>query len=136
MNLTLFEEASFNIRETGGKSHYPISYSLHSSPPPVSITILDKDNLLWSSKKHNKMIFRLKKAPIFEVCDKCLATGETTLSPLDPVPCPYCGGSGYVKECTCGSGIKIGSDESFCIMCRPRPLPPLKFFPYKIYPYL
>jgi len=51
----------------------------------------------------------------------CLGTKEIVLAPLLKVPCIQCNGTGFVKKCTCGSGIDIGLNETFCIICKPKP---------------
>ena len=93
----------------GGKSHFPVSISIDDAP------------LAFSINKHKRMIAHLNEEMFPEICENCLGTGEVILSPTVNIPCFYCNGSGRIKKCTCGSGIKIGKDELFCIMCKPQP---------------
>ena len=61
----------------------------------------------------------LKQVNIPMTCFNCLETGEVAFAPFLRIPCPLCNGSGYIKNCKCGSGLHIGFNEDFCTMCKP-----------------
>ena len=117
MNPILFS----GIRKyLGGKTHFPLELPFY----------IDEATLLSSPEKHKKMIIQsirskntlhLKNTLHIEICENCLGTGEIVLKPTFTTPCFFCNGSGYLKKCACGSGIKIGTNEFFCTRCKPRP---------------
>jgi len=109
----------------GGKTHFPIEFDSRPTLRSTPLIILDEASLIFSSKEHKKMISAYNEEFFPEVCEFCLGTGKTVSTLFDIVPCPYCNETGYVKKCTCGSGIKIGKNEFFCIMCKPKPEPDL-----------
>lgn len=120
MRQTLFpNKGLFEIRSMGGKSYCPPTV-------PSPIIVFDEASPLFSTEKRERTIFHLNEALHSEVCKHCLGTGKIISTMFGIMPCFYCNEAGHVKKCTCGSGIKIGKNESFCIMCKPRPEPDLK----------
>lgn len=118
----------------GGKSHIGLGF------------FIDEAHMSFSSERHeetisslNKKFFNLRKEPIIEVCENCLGVGKTVITGSIQIPCIYCNGSGYVKKCACGSGIKIGKNEFSCLRCKHKPKPDFKAFLspniHEIYPH-
>lgn len=70
-------------------------------------------------------LFSPPKDTVPKICGHCIGTGKMIFTSQWDIFCPYCNGTGQVKKCGCGSGILIGMNEPFCIICKPKPEPDL-----------
>lgn len=97
------------------------SQFLHHEYPMIKELLKNREMVLRFCKKHtvvideaNPFLFGNRSIPL-KLCGYCLGSGKYLYD--SSLECAYCGGSGHVKKCECGSGILIGSKEFKCVKC-------------------
>ena len=97
------------------------SQILHHGLPMEKRLLNSDETVLHFCKKHtivideaNPFLFRNRSIPP-KLCGYCLGSGKCLHD--SSLECTYCGGSGFVKKCECGSGVLIGSNEFRCVKC-------------------